>query len=142
MFKGTGYKWQQWVAKQAGKVRERVHPSQRKMPEPTWRSGKWTDLSDEQRAQAIEDERLRHIARAAERHRIAQREKEHQRALRLEQNVLRAKRRALIAEEAKLQREEERLASRLRADNEQQQWDYEQMMEDYVVRGITPGGKP
>jgi hypothetical protein len=115
--KHVGYKWQQWVAKQAGKVRERVHPSQRRMPEPTWRSGKWTDLSDEQRAQAIEDERLRHIARAAERHRIAQREKEHQ-------------------------REEERLASRLRADNEQQQWDYEQMMEDYVVRGITPGGKP
>src|SRR5215207_6203199 len=140
--KHVGYKWQQWVTKQAGKVRERVHPSRRRKPEPRlYNHLNWNELSDEQRAQVVEDQRLRQLVRDEERLRAANQEREHKRALQLEESVLRAKRRALAEDERRLKREEEHLASRVRKEIEDQQWDWEKEMEDYVMRGITPGGK-
>jgi len=140
--KHVGYKWQQWVVKQTGKVRERVHPSRRRKPEPRIHNHlSWNELSDEQRAQVVEDQRLRQLVRDEERLRAANQEREHKRALQLEESVLRAKRRALAEDERRLKREEEHLASRVRKEIEDQQWDWEKEMEDYVMRGITPGGK-
>jgi hypothetical protein len=130
--KHVGYKWQQWLASQAGKVRERVHPSQRKKPGPQARAN-WAELSDEQRAYAIEEERLRYMARSAEFNASAAQEREHQRQLRQEASMLRAKRRALAEEEQRLMREEAHLASKLRRQEEDDQWDYEKNMEDYVM---------
>lgn len=132
--KHVGYRWQQWAAKQAGKVRERVHPSQRKKPEPSLIVGlKWNELSDEQRAHVIEEERLRYQARSVERSRLAQQEKERKRELRRERAILQSRRLALAEEDARLRREEEHLASRLRQQAEDAQWDYEKDMEDYVM---------
>ncbi len=130
--KHVGCRWQQWVAKQAGKVRERVHPSQRKVPERRARVD-WTGLSDEQRAHVIEEERLRHLARTAERDQRIAEEKERRRQLQQEASMLRAKRRALREEEQRLAREEEHLASKLRVTAEQEQWEFEKDMEDYVM---------
>src|SRR5215204_4776666 len=111
-FKHVGYKWELYQAERVGKPpRERVHPSLRK---PGHR------LSPSERA---------------ERQAAANRKKKD-----AEERALQVRLRAVRREQIKLARSEERLAAKQRVREEQAQWEHELEMEDYVLRGVTPGG--